>query len=591
LYLYSDLSLSNYTYPSGFDDSLYVERVNHLLRGEAFGSYDTLTYFPLTKLPAFSLLLAFLSLAGIPYFVAIHVYVLLLSVCMMRLFIRLGLREWVAVLGCTLFVLNPVFFSSDAFRIMREMTDVLVCASMVLLVVSCFCDLADGRLRLAKFAILGCFLAFWRLLREESYVLWGVLIALLVAFLLLAYAFPRPTPAALARAFRGNWRALVAGTLLLVLPGLYAEWRARQFVQRQYGLPILNEINEGEVPRLIAAMRGVGRDARENVVEMVPRDSLLAIRDKAPEAAALAGYLLNNCVSPDECSYRTGCLAVGLFRPPQPAKNVCMPNSHLAFMLYMTAHRATMAQTQERLRRARLSVESACAAGRLDCVDSRGKGFFPAFEWRYVPEYVDKLPHMFKYAALATYNIHDIQSNNPQFHFGQPSWADLVNLERVVGKLPGDAWAAAAQQAVRPGNCKDWVAGVFAEELADARSDILAARSWKNTFRFYFVSLMRCLCLAGFVSFPVILGWKIWRRRIDVVDLGPLMFVSFIVVKLLALGYANLFMGRIDDRMFFSPHVTALLAMIVFVGRIFGRTTRPQGGSGTGLRGRGLGLP
>lgn len=168
---------SPFSYPSPYDDFLFLRLARHILDGDWLGPYTSTT---LIKGPMYPIWIAFTFITGVPLLIAQHL--LYIGACVIFI---VALRPFVDRKSILLFfyavlLFNPSTFSTQLLRVIREG----LYPALILLVIACLVGLynkREGSLgSMAVWAIgLGLsFSAFW-LTREEGLVLLPTIILIL----------------------------------------------------------------------------------------------------------------------------------------------------------------------------------------------------------------------------------------------------------------------------------------------------------------------------------------------------------------------------------------------------------------------------
>lgn len=253
---------------SGFsgDDGLYVKRAFHLLHGGSLGPYDAEL---LIKPPGFSFLLALIRCTGLSYLVALETILLISSLYLLFQVRASGVqRLWCTLLFFVLLI-NPVTLLSLWARIYRE--PLLYC-SFIMLAASSIAwvrNLERGTTPLFHGVVF--VLSFLMVLNnreEDLYFLWFYLISFAIA---------------------GWWYLPSAGrksVCLLVLcafiMGRASTVFTRHWIEKKYGVHVLEEIFEGEYPKVMHALGMVGKQS-PHPRHQISREALEAVRFEFPE--------------------------------------------------------------------------------------------------------------------------------------------------------------------------------------------------------------------------------------------------------------------------------------------------------------------
>ena len=168
---------SLFSYPSPYDDFLFLRLAHHILDGDWLGPYTSTT---LIKGPMYPIWIAFTFIAGLPLLLAQHLlYIGACAVLIVTLRPFVG-RKSVLLFFFAILLFNPSTFSTQLLRVIRGG----IYPALILLVIACLVGLYTRRDRtmgnMAGWAIgLGLsFSAFW-LTREEGLVLLPTLVIIL----------------------------------------------------------------------------------------------------------------------------------------------------------------------------------------------------------------------------------------------------------------------------------------------------------------------------------------------------------------------------------------------------------------------------
>lgn len=183
LLMYQGAYMNLLTWARG-DDLLFFERANSILKGDWLGKYN---YVTLSKVPGYSIFLAFCIKTGIPYLVAISIANIIavgfLLRCSMWLFKNSKLL--LLLMGIPL-LFNPYFASQ--LRIFRNQFTPICFIVFLGVIISMFNPKTKHENAFMKF-VLG-FISFWGFgflfyTREESMLYYGILSLSIIAFFLI----------------------------------------------------------------------------------------------------------------------------------------------------------------------------------------------------------------------------------------------------------------------------------------------------------------------------------------------------------------------------------------------------------------------
>lgn len=356
LFTLSELPLRLFLSPH--DSELYFKRAYMLLTGQALGPYDTNM---LLKLPGISFWMASLRSLGIPYLLGNHLLYILSGVFFLAALDRCRLNR-VMILVIFVFILFcPVTFDGSWLMTLREPLShhltLIIFSAMVLIITG----IRSRQWPLLSVLVLSFCFSLCLLLREEDSLLYTAVIPFTMVALFTVY-----------KSRLSIWGKSLSGAML-ILPlffALLANVFARSYIQRVYGRPILNEISEGEFPRLLATIRGV-RGTRDNRHALITREALEQIRQNVPRLDPVIQRLPPNPPS-SQCNDKIDCFElenwnfIPAFREAAQRAGLT-PNLSAAQIFY---------------RDSRLDIELACRKGLLNCKE-RGKGLLPPFELKW----------------------------------------------------------------------------------------------------------------------------------------------------------------------------------------------------------------
>lgn len=506
------------------DEGLYVARAYYLLAGEGFGPYDGRL---LVKLPGMSLWLAANRMLGIPYLFSINLLYFAAGGYFLHALWRCGCGRGTLLIVAAIYLFNPVTLTDEWIRVTREPLSTCLLVIMLAAMFHLLIAARSRRIAWPHLIILAAVFAFAPLLREEDFILYGLLCFFGLALLWRTQA-------------AGNLksRGFAAGVgLIIVLPlacAFGANQAVRSFIQAHYGVSIMHDYGEGEFPRLVAAMRSL-ESKKNNRLVMITQEALARLRVEVPRLAPVIDRLPRPGLGTYSCK-RYG---------------VCSEwaNGWMPFWIKDAAFDAGLtpdaASAQEFFREARLDIERACTEGRLTCRD-KGHGLLPRFELRWTRAYVQE------WITLAK------------------MWL-MPNLP-AVGELPAtfdvDNKSARIYQVVTMTHQLDTqlqAAGARADTLPQYRN---ALREWRqviaNIYREYVIFLEAAAAIALLFLFSR------WRNLppsslIDIV----IVFGLYTGLRLSALAYAAVYMGFFDPRLIFSTYsVTLLMCPVIIAGAL-----------------------
>jgi len=557
------------------DDSLYVSRAFHLLIDGSLGPYDGRL---LVKLPGISLWLAGNRLLGIPYVLSISLLFALAGIYFISALKRYNVSQLLLLLVFGLYLFNPVTIDREWFRMMREPLSISLLVLMLGSMLFVLADLDEKRFSITYFTMLGVAFSFAVMVREEERLLYALL-TMFVGLVLWKYW---PIFRGLNLVSRSWVLAVVFLPFMLALAGNVA---MRSYVERHYGAPLFYDFGEGEFPRLIAAIRSV-ESRKDNRHVMVTQEALGKIRIAVPMFAPV----IDRLPAPSQTSFSC------------ERFQVCSEwtNGYQLFWIKDAAFEAGLTPTlpggQAYFRRVRLEIERACQEGRLKCRD-RGQGLIPPFELRWTRAFLQEMTgvlHMMTMPRIAvvgtappTYSVDaelgrvyqmvtmthqyysELETNMDETWNNQPKdlylslkyWLRYpdVAINQVFGVKAGGEQMGAQAHYQRHGQHEGRVWQEPAGGADQASGFVSPIESWKVQILIKsYEELGWVIEIFGALAF--LLRLSLWRRA----PLSPLMWVAlmftlFTGVRVLALSYVSVYIGRLDVRLFFSTYVVVLL--------------------------------
>jgi hypothetical protein len=563
---------------SPHDDGLYVSRAFYWLTDGSLGPYDARL---LVKELGISLWLGSMRALGIPYLLSINVlYALagLYFICAMR---RLTYGDAALVVIFGLFLFNPVSIDWQWFRVMREPLSIslliIILSSMSFILI----HLRNGLLAWCHFIVLSAAFSFSLSLREEDILLYALLLSFACVVIYL-YITSRDT-----RTVKGYILLGVLVTLPISLAALQGSLMGL-YVEKNYGVNLVNDFGGGEFPKLIASIRSV-RVAKDNRHVMITQEALGRLRRVVPEFAPV----IDRLPSPSANSY-----SCHRFQ-------VCSEwtNGWMLFWIKDAAFQAgltnSLLESQRYFKSIRNQIDVACENRKLDCL-RKGDGLLPQFELRwtraFVLELFNILSMMFnpKLGAVspppATYPVsvdygQMYQAVTMSHHFdslqqsrsGDNPWEDDLTTYHSLqywlrypdiamndyfgvksDAMTGDELGAAVHFD-RHGQYEGRIWDELKKDKAESNLVLsLPGIFWKKwLIEVYeksgvFLIFLAFLCLV----FRAFLPFKIIGNELLVI---VFLFIAFTAVRLGAISYVSVYMGSLDVRLFFSSYVVFLL--------------------------------
>lgn len=518
LVLVSDLSVMISYSPH--DDSLYVERALALLSGQGFGPYDSKV---LVKYPGISLWLAGGRLLGLPFLLSVNLTYLVAGLYLLGAFLRCGTHRGIALLAFGFFLFNPITFGVEWTRVLREPISMGIFVALTASMLHITAGMVAGKRIWIHLMVFSLAFAFSLYLREDDRLMWGLLFLFVGALTWQA------------RQRAGGWPSVQALPLIVVLfvpvgTALAYEAVLRDFVERNYGLPILHEYSEGEYPRFMAAIRSID-SAKDNRLVMVSQETLQRLRVVVPRLAPLIDLLPPPGPTTHSCKYHGVCSE--------------WANGWIAFWIRDAAYQAgltpSLPAAQAYFREARFDVERACQDGRLKCT-SRGSALVPPMELRWARAYVAEAWRLAGIALSPAPNV-----------MGAPQLVYDVHLElgrkfqaiTMTDRFDTQYQTSFAQRAAAP---------MFSSPLAKYRVQIVKP----------YQAGAYILLLAAFLVF----AWKLWtleRKPLSPIAAVVIVVGLYFLGRFFILGYVAVFMGAFDPRMMFSTYTAATFLALPFI--------------------------
>jgi hypothetical protein len=343
------------------DDVLYIRRAAALLEGNGFGSFDSRT---LAKYPGLSFWIAGMHFAGIPFLHSVHAILMLAALYFSLALRAAGASTAVALATLALILFNPITWSVDWVRVFREPLSTGLSLGLAASVLFLLRHAARGRRAWLHLGVLAAGFAFSVYLREEDRLLW-----LLLALTALAVTVTMHRAGALS-APGGRAFALACFCVPTLLAAVHGG-ALRAFAEHWYGMGIIHDLDEGEFPRMLAAIRSI-ESRKENRMVMVTQETLQSLRREVPQFAPVIDRL----------------------PPPGPATVSCKlhgvctewSNGWMPFWIKDAAFTAgltpTQSQAQRYFQQIREAIEAACAQRRMHCAP-KGDSLVPPMELRW----------------------------------------------------------------------------------------------------------------------------------------------------------------------------------------------------------------
>lgn len=517
LLLTSDLSVQiNY---APHDDSLYVLRAYHLLRGEAFGPYDARI---LVKYPGISLWLAGTRSLGIPFLLSVNALYIGAGLYLAHAFLQGGVNRWLVFAAFALYLFNPITFGYEWLRVIREPLGTGMLVLIAGATANIFIKAAQGRPPWLHATVLALAFAFALYLREDDRLLYGFLV--LVAAALAWQTIRRRTSS---RAMKVFLLAVFFGPLAL---GEAYEYAWRGFVERHYGLPVLHEFSDGEYPRLLAAIRSI-QSAKDNRMVMVTQEALTKLTSEAPSFRPVIERLPKPTAGSFSCRLHGVCSE--------------WSNGWMPFLIKDEAFRAgltpNLPAAQAYFRRVRVEIERACGERRLSCND-KGQNLVPPMELRWTRAYVVEgwrlarmalAPDIDRISAIPL--VYDVPIGLGRIYQAM-TMADYfdTHLQENFGEQPSTR--------------------IYENPIAELRSALIAP----------YQAIGQLLILAAFAALIVRL-WIAHRAPLGPLALASSVIGLYLLFRFAALAYVAVFMGAFSGRMMFASYAVSVAFSLPFL--------------------------
>ena len=560
---------------SPHDDFLYVYRAYYLLLGQAFGHYNAQLF---DKLPGISFWLAGIRVLGVPYILATTLFYIAAGVYFILALLRSGINRCLLIAVFFLYLLNPVSLGPHWCHAVRENIEVCLLVWFFGSIIFLLEGIRFQRVRIFPLIGLSLVFSFALLLREEA-ILWYVAVFLFDCILLfLGYT------SGMMRSKR-SWAGLAAVIVLPLFIGFAGQMVARAFVRSCYGLPILHEMSEGEYPKLIASMRSVV-SSKDHRLVMISKEALRKIRGVLPRfGPAISPVIAHRPTEGESRRYGVGDE---------------LDNGHIVFWIkdhaFLSGMTPNLVAAQKYFRDMRLEIQRACRDGRLDC-RKKGEGLIPPFDLRWSRVFIHEALDI---GRMMTHPSIGVFGKTPQVH---PVNADVGRQYQMVimahhfdsasQKAYGEEnpwrnhspeiyrslkyWLKYPDVAQHPGfgvHSPQGVSGAYdhyqkygryegrawkeAVKITDELPVFESPLShWRSTITRLYLKYDVVLELLGLVALVTGLLWR--KPPFTPLVYASIIFLGFATVRLTALAYVSVFMGGLDQRLFFSNYVLMVL--------------------------------
>jgi len=481
---------------SPYDDNLYLGAAHNILKYGSLGDY---LYHPLLKLPGFSVLIALLKKLGLPYIITLNC-LYFLSVCYLGyVTYKLTQSRWALISGILIALINPIPISADWFFVYREPISCI--ADILILAASLF--LAKNGLNRKSFPhliVLGLVFLTTQFLREEDILRWSYL---LVFSLLILWQ----------NKFQRKF-IIVTISFLSVLFILYqlTDFSYRTFVNKNYGLPIKHEISEGELPKLLSNLRSISL-GKENRMATIKWDTLSKLSASVPEFKKIYDNL------PIPSANSLSCNRLG----------VCKEWSY-GFLVFWILSATTdsgvatnLVQAQNFYHILNEKINEKCSLREIICKTDNGR-LIPSFKIKWSRAFFEE----------AKKNLFSVI-----FPFVSGYNSTTVNVIPNV--------ALETYKSTLGVSKNKWVAEDYGATLSKIRISIVPVLRVVIAPLLIFCVFLLLLKPAIFPGFCL--------TPIYVVSISYLLYS---LIRLIVLAYVAIYMGGLEDRMFFSTYVGLL---------------------------------
>lgn len=549
LLLTSDLALTvNF---SPHDDLLYASRAYHLLLGEAFGPYDSRLF---SKVPGLSLWIAVIRYLGIPYLFSTHLLYLVAGILFVLALLRCGISRAMCLLVFSLYALNPVGFDWQWFRVLREPVSTPLLLLFFAGQIFILCSIKERSFPLLPALLLSIVFALSLLLREEDKILY-------FSFALFAVVMAWKTFSQKERT-KAVWLKFAVIVTLPVLFAQVAQWGLRSFVQKHYGLPLLYEMNEGEYPKLVAAIRSINI-GKENRYVMIKQGVLSRLSDAFPRIRPLFTIL------PAPGSDNESCGRFAVCRE--------WANGWMIFWLKDAIHFSgivsDMASSQQFFSDLRLDIENACAQGTFQCTP-RGKGLFPPFKLKWfrpwVQEWIDILYKMTQAPLRLQEAVPPVYATDVEVGRKFQLSTMTHHYDSLASSEANEEshWQTYSRERYRA--LKYWIShpeAAASKSVVEDDRAAFGARSlrvfktpfgaWRKTIKDGYQALVLPMQLLGLIAMFLLFIW--WQVPMTPLHIVALLFLALTLARSLIMAYVAIFIGHLDTRLFFSTYVLLMV--------------------------------
>lgn len=496
---------------SPIDDALYVTRAYEFLSGNGWGDYDA---YVLAKHPGMSLWLIGSRLLGIPYLLGLNLLYGLAGLLLVQALSKLDIHKCILFIAYLIYLFNPVTLSIGWALVMREALSSIVIVTLIAFSLKILLSLKNNYFPLGWISGWILLFVFGQVLREEDSLLWIYLVLFLVAIFLSNGGL------------QSQKLVFRVGLLLLVLATLSTSlfsYAVRSHNEKQYGMPIMNDFNEGEFPRLMATLRSIESPV-DNRLVMLPQEVIKRLAPMIPQFAPVLERLPTPGSQTFSCKLQGVCTEWSNAWMPWAVKKA-------AADVGLTP---TLNEGQNYFKSIRKQVEALCASGELLCRPN-GDGILPPMELRWFRAYFQNFVLL---AEMTIYPSVDVVTSDDM----------PVNAARSLIKIYQQVTMTSVIENAKP----DGLLSKFSKLQSQFRTSIAILVLHLNGI---FILLGSTALIWRLVMYPNI-------------KVGPLylicaVFWAYSVIRLLALAYVSVFFGPFEGRIIFSTYV-ALSVLSIF---------------------------
>ena len=356
---------------SGYDDGLFIRQASNLAGRHWLGSFDNLT---LAKGMAFPAFIALMHGLRVPLMLGIQATVLAAALALAAAVWVVTRRDWLATVTFVVLALDPMNYSYQAARVIRDDWYAALALLFVSLLFLAVYGAARGRSLpgMLGLGFLGglCGAAFWLCREEGPWIVPSVLIAAMVLPLGLYLRGRRQpigerAPDELVR----RRKVAVGAALVAALVGLGVPIEiVRAENDSHYGAALTNDMASGEIARAYADWSRVRAGP---LIYRVPfsREQRQAVYAVSPAARQLRSYLESkqNPWAQGECSHGISCDELTGRVEIWALRSAAAQRGHFSSE---SAAQDFFAQLDDQ-------INAACDSGRLDCATQLPVGLQP----------------------------------------------------------------------------------------------------------------------------------------------------------------------------------------------------------------------